>query len=128
MLRVSARGQILYANYPTHIGLGKRHAGCGFRSARRVFDACLVECNPSRTITEAMQARHGAAAQQSRMEAARWHSAIAAGISAHQNNGGTNSGGALCELWGLSIGWAGVIHCVTRFATFSSVSISASDA
>jgi len=110
MLRLPARGQILYTNYPTRNGLGNRHAGSGVRSARRVFDACNVECNTSRVITETMQARNGAAARQSRMATTRRRATSAAGIDAGKKCGGTNSGFALCGLRGLSISWEGVGH------------------
>ena len=127
MLRLPARGQILYTNYPTRNGLGNRHAGSGVRSARRVFDACNVECNTSRVITETMQARNGAAARQSRMATTRRRATSATGIDASQNGCGTDSCGTLRELWGLSIGWEGVNHWVDpsdRFLFMTGISAS----
>lgn len=126
MLRLPARGQILYTNYPTHIGVGKRHAGSGVRSARRVFDACHVECNTSRAFTEAMSPRYGAAAKQSRMDAARWRATVATGIFASKKFSGKDSGGALCELWGLSLGRACVGHADTPGRFFFMTGMSAS--
>lgn len=110
MLPLRPHGQILCANYPTQTRVGKRHAASGVRSARRVFDACNVECNTSRAFTETMQARYGAAARQSRMETARRRATSATGIGANKNSSGTDSGGALRELWRLQIGWEGVSH------------------
>ena len=115
MLRVSAHGQFLIAKYPTRNGYGERHAGSGFRSVRRVFDARVVECDPSRAITQEMQTRHGAFAKQFGMAAARWRIEAASRICGDPTNVRANSSGALCGLWRLQIGGARIGHCILAF-------------